>query len=739
MGQGRRAMPGDDNGTGNRNMAIHKITPANSIIQAAGNAITDTDGGTLTVDPGAWVLTLPASGGYGAYIGGFSSVTINGAIGSYGGGYAAIQAFPITPANVVTVKVGADGVIFNGGGGVAFGSTQVFNITNLGLIAGGYAIDSSASGNHTITNSGEISSTAGNTIGFSGAGVQTITNTGTITAPDGGFARAISNSGAGSSVKLTNKGVIDGDVILSSGADIVTLSAGLMDGDVETYGGADTMTIASTIFGSVNLGDDGDKVTQTGGSLTNVLLGAGADTFTLSKGRVYSGVYGEDGADIFTISGGETYFISGGADADQLKLSNGVIESDIDLGKGADIVSISGGSVGADVALGADDDQFTMTKGAIGDEVVLGSGADSFTMKGGSIGYGVGFDETDTLADTFVLSGGAISNGVSLGAGDDHVTISGGSVGGWFDLGGGGDTFTMSNGYLLGLDLGEGNNVATVSGGSIHAGVYAGSGNDSLTVTLKSGELGWIELGDGADTFVGGAIAEDLTDGGGSDVASFGAGADTYHAVKNGGAADGVDDIDGGVGVDLYDAGSAAADVNVNLDIVDHDGRTALTANGADTGLDMIDNFENVNTGEGNDYIYGNAAANVLRSNDGADTLTGGLGADTLWGGADADVFVYKAVNETGVTAKTRDVIMDFEVGVDKIDLTAIDAISTNLGSDAFDFKGVAAFSKTAGELIQTLTAGGAIISGDVNGDGKGDFSIQIKGVTAMLTAGDFV
>ena len=99
------------------------------------------------------------------------------------------------------------------------------------------------------------------------------------------------------------------------------------------------------------------------------------------------------------------------------------------------------------------------------------------------------------------------------------------------------------------------------------------------------------------------------------------------------------------------------------------------------------------------DYLVGNQVANVL---------DGGAGSDVLLGGGDADTFLFKDLD--GV-----DTILDFEGGVDMIDVTALGFTSFNDGG---------AFTNTAGELIY---ADGRI-QGDVDGDGVADFQIDVQG-----------
>jgi Ca2+-binding RTX toxin-like protein len=163
--------------------------------------------------------------------------------------------------------------------------------------------------------------------------------------------------------------------------------------------------------------------------------------------------------------------------------------------------------------------------------------------------------------------------------------------------------------------------------------------------------------------------------------------------------------------------------------------------------------------------IYGTAASNVLNgwnNNDflvgfsGNDTLNGGFGNDELVGGAGkdqliggpggsgADTFTCTALSDSGITAGTRDLIADFEAGIDKIDLSLIDANTKTPGDDSFNFVGInipTGFSGNPGELHAFWSAIGQIIEGDVNGDKKADFSIEIKDPTRAITLAstDFV
>jgi len=73
------------------------------------------------------------------------------------------------------------------------------------------------------------------------------------------------------------------------------------------------------------------------------------------------------------------------------------------------------------------------------------------------------------------------------------------------------------------------------------------------------------------------------------------------------------------------------------------------------------------------------------------------------------------------------------------IDLRGVDADSTKAGIQAFDFiDNNVAFTKVAGELRTVTEGSDTIIQGDVNGDGKADFSIAVTGIKTFVE-GDFL
>lgn len=135
----------------------------------------------------------------------------------------------------------------------------------------------------------------------------------------------------------------------------------------------------------------------------------------------------------------------------------------------------------------------------------------------------------------------------------------------------------------------------------------------------------------------------------------------------------------------------------------------------------------------GADTISGGAGADTIKAGSGNDIIKGEAGNDTLWGEGGNDTFVFESASTIGV-----DKIMDFATG-DKIDLSAIDANSSMSGNQAFSFIGGSWLSK-AGQLgaYQDKTNQLTYVQGDLNGDGKYDFSIVVKGLYAFKAA-DFI
>ncbi|WP_439631586.1 calcium-binding protein [Shinella sp.] len=143
--------------------------------------------------------------------------------------------------------------------------------------------------------------------------------------------------------------------------------------------------------------------------------------------------------------------------------------------------------------------------------------------------------------------------------------------------------------------------------------------------------------------------------------------------------------------------------------------------------------------GKGADVLSGGGGKDILKGDAGNDKLYGGDGGDRLTGGSGADTFIFKSIKDSTVAASGRDTILDFSRSQkDKIDLAAIDASTKAGGDQAFKFIGTDAFHNKAGELRFEKKGGDTLIHGDVNGDGKADFSILVD-ASITFKAGDFL
>jgi len=140
----------------------------------------------------------------------------------------------------------------------------------------------------------------------------------------------------------------------------------------------------------------------------------------------------------------------------------------------------------------------------------------------------------------------------------------------------------------------------------------------------------------------------------------------------------------------------------------------------------------------GADVLLGKGGNDVIQGGAGADRITGGLGFDDLYGGSGKDRFVFTSVKELGVSKSSTDEIFDFSHKQhDIIDFETIDANTRRGGDQDFTFIGTNAFHKVAGELRLAGNASGYYVYGDVDGDGKADFVLEVHSAT-RLVQGDF-
>jgi serralysin len=134
--------------------------------------------------------------------------------------------------------------------------------------------------------------------------------------------------------------------------------------------------------------------------------------------------------------------------------------------------------------------------------------------------------------------------------------------------------------------------------------------------------------------------------------------------------------------------------------------------------------------------LIGNELSNQIYGNAGRNVLEGGRGFDRLYGGADsvADRFVFRTTSDSAVGTR-RDVVHQFQSGIDKIDLRPIDANLNRTGNQAFTYSddGPEAFG-----LWAVRSTKGLILRMDNTGDARANSEILLSGV-ASVQIGDFL
>jgi serralysin len=261
----------------------------------------------------------------------------------------------------------------------------------------------------------------------------------------------------------------------------------------------------------------------------------------------------------------------------------------------------------------------------------------------------------------------------------------------------------------------------------------SGAGARQLIATLEGAPtlLGadiWIINGSAPSGQVinGTSGADILTDTSGNDTINGFAGNDDINGGHGGN-----DVVNGGDGRDSLQFMTATSAVMVDF--------VAGTVTGGGSGTTSFTNIEKVVTGDFNDQITGNAAAQNISARAGADTLAGAGGVDTLWGGTGADTFIFR---ETGTA--NADVMGDWTSGSDELalDNAAMGALgadgafvagdarfwasSTGLAHDANDrviynsttrqiFYDADGNGSGAAQLIATMQAGATVVASDIS------------------------
>ena len=403
-------------------------------------------------------------------------------------------------------------------------------------------------------------------------------------------------------------------------------------------------------------GTNGDDVIDGGAGDDQILAGAGDDIIFGGTGN--DELFGNAGFDVLEGGIGNDV-LNGNLDDDTL--IGGIGDDVLNGGNGNDNLT---GNDGVDTVFGGDGNDF----------LTGGGGADTFvfTPTGGTShdvidDFQVGIDSVDVsgLANSFE---------------DLNIVISGGNVAIFFSA-------TQSLVF---------NNLTDINALSADDFIFDGTPVDEPEapppppppppptpefdgdVLVGTNEADFLSAGDGDDTLIGGS---------GNDFLIGGNGADRFvlTAPDAGSSFDVIDDFE--VGTDVVDV-SNLADSFEDLNIVSNNGNVAIffSENQAVT----FNNLTNINALSVDDFLFdsppvdipdptpptgpeivgevleGTSGADFLNAGDGNDTLIGDSGNDFLIGGSGADTFVLTAPG----FGSSFDVIDDFELGVDRLDVS---------------------------------------------------------------------
>jgi Ca2+-binding RTX toxin-like protein len=529
--------------------------------------------------------------------------------------------------------------------------------------------------------------------------------------PTGGVITAIQDSYQGATVftmQGLNVAASDLSTWIATGANATAKAAMFAGSDTMTGGGqADQLRAYG---GNDSIAGGGGNDTLDGGAGDDTLAGgAGADVIITGGGH-----------DVIVVGQGETSTVSGGADvitdwnaSDVIRFAHAPVQaSEFATGTAADYNSalayanglIAAGTVNVvAVAVGADVVVFADSAGdnGVADDAVVLSGRTLADV--GGVNFGV----TSLAAPTGLKLDAATDSGTK---GDGITNIAQVKIDGVATKGA---TITLFDGTKV---LGTATADATSGAFVVQAGAPLATGAHTLGVQASdaAGHTSSIATTTVTiDTQVGTAVitgVTDFTSGGKTNVTLNGTDADPSSTVA------------------VYEDGVSIGSVQPANGAWSFTASSVSNAAHAFT-VKTTDVAGNVAAGPAT-VLYGSSNAEKLVGAATNDFIEGGHGADTLTGGAGSDVFVYGSITDaplaTGKNAAVE-VITDFQDGVDTLDLTRLGHMTygaqTSLGPH---------------EVVWYVSGGNTFISGDVTGNTKADFAIELLGVHT-LSPGSFL
>lgn len=319
----------------------------------------------------------------------------------------------------------------------------------------------------------------------------------------------------------------------------------------------------------------------------------------------------------------------------------------------------------------------TLDGGDGNDILIGGKGVDTITYAAAAAGVTVNLALT-TQQNTSGAGLDTIKQVENIIGSAHNDTLTGNKFNNLFIGGAGEDSFDGGKGF-------DTVSYATSEFG-VHAGINSlfGTGGDAqgdsnvrIEKLIGSDHDDELDGTTGANTLFGGAGNDfllsyggrDLLDGGANDDEIVGDVGNQRMFGRDGNDSfdprSGKDIVDGGAGIDgvLYEHSAAGVTVNLSL-------RGAQKGKGDAKG-DKLISIENLIGSTHNDTLTGSKFANEI---------TGGEGRDIPKGGGGGDTFIFTSISDSPAFNPNRDIVRDFAVGVDKIDLIAIAGITNVAG-----------------------------------------------------------